>query len=218
MPDPISPARAQRQGVLVALAGQQNAGKSTLFNVLTGARQHVANYPGVTVDKKHGQYSDDLGTVYTVDLPGTYSLTSFSLEERVAREFLLGDRPDVTVNVADASNLRRSLHLTLQLLELELPLVLALNMMDVAASQGIQVDKDLLARRLGLPVVTTIGRKGEGREGLRQAIRGVEDPQTRMGQPDPGTVVRYGALEPAIGQLMARIATEPALAESFFTK
>ena len=213
MPDPTAPARAHRQGVLVALAGQQNAGKSTLFNVLTGARQHVANYPGVTVDKKHGQYSDDLGTVYTVDLPGTYSLTSFSLEERVAREFLLGDRPDVTVNVADASNLRRSLHLTLQLLELELPLVLALNMMDVAASQGIQVDKDLLARRLGLPVVTTVGRKGEGREGLRQAIRGVEDPQTRRAPPAPGTVVRYDALEPAIGQLMARIATEPALAD-----
>jgi len=209
-----------RDGVLVALAGQQNAGKSTLFNVLTGARQHVANYPGVTVDKKHGQYSDDLGTVYTVDLPGTYSLTSFSLEERVAREFLLGARPDVTVDVVDASNLRRSLHLTLQLLELELPLVLALNMMDVAASNGIEVDQDVLAARLGLPVVATVGRKGEGREALRRAIRTEADrllaPERPPSQPEAEAAarppVRYGALEPAIGQLVARLTTESALA------
>ncbi len=211
---PAPPAQAQaRKSVLVALAGQQNAGKSTLFNVLTGARQHVANYPGVTVDKKYGLYADDDLRVNTVDLPGTYSLTSFSLEERVAREFLLGERPDVTVNVVDASNLRRSLHLTLQLLEMELPAVLALNMMDVAEAHGIQVDKALLAKRLGLPVVATVGRKGEGREPLRQAIRAEVE---RQAAPPTATaparpLVHYGALEPAVGQLTAHIATEPAL-------
>ena len=112
--------------IKVALAGQQNAGKSTLFNLLTGARQHVANYPGVTVDKKYGSYKFEGVSVTAVDLPGTYSLTSFSLEERVARAFLIQERPDVAVNVVDASNLRRSLHLTIQLLEMGLKSVLAL--------------------------------------------------------------------------------------------
>jgi ferrous iron transport protein B len=203
-------ASSGHQGVLVALAGQQNAGKSTLFNVLTGARQHVANYPGVTVDKKYGQYADDAGTVHTVDLPGTYSLTSFSLEERVAREFLLDERPDVTVNVVDASNLRRSLHLTLQLLELELPTVLALNMMDVAESNGVRIDKGALAERLGLPVVATVGRKGEGREPLRVAIR-AEATRQAAAPAAPPPPVHYGALEPAIVQLIARTAPAAAL-------
>lgn len=192
--------------LMVALAGQQNAGKSTLFNVLTGARQHVANYPGVTVDKKYGQYRDAQGPVQTVDLPGTYSLTSFSLEERVARDFLLGERPEVTVNVVDASNLRRSLHLTLQLLEMELPTVLALNMIDVAERRGIGLDREALAARLGLPVVATIGRKGVGRDALRMAVRAVA--ATAAAPPPP---VDYGALEPAIAALRAEIAAAPAL-------
>ncbi|NBC47563.1 MAG: ferrous iron transport protein B [Gammaproteobacteria bacterium] len=203
---------SKRDGVLVALAGQQNAGKSTLFNVLTGARQHVANYPGVTVDKKHGQYGDDVGTVYTVDLPGTYSLTSFSLEERVAREFLLGDRPDVTVNVVDASNLRRSLHLTLQILEMELPSVLALNMMDVAEGRGIEIDQAQLAQRLQVPVVATVGRKGQGREALRQAIRGESARQAETPKPPPAPV-DYGQLEPAIAQVQQRLAPVKAIAD-----
>ena len=131
-PEPQPQSQPKKKRLLVALAGQQNSGKSTLFNVLTGARQHVANYPGVTVDKKYGIYRDEAGAVETVDLPGTYSLTSFSLEERVARDFLIDERPEVVVDVIDASNLRRSLHLTLQLMELGLPSVLALNMMDIA--------------------------------------------------------------------------------------
>ncbi|MBK1700311.1 ferrous iron transport protein B [Thiococcus pfennigii] len=201
-----------RNGLLVAIAGQQNAGKSTLFNMLTGARQHVANYPGVTVDKKYGLYQDGVGAVRTVDLPGTYSLTSFSLEERVARDFLLGERPDVTVNVVDASNLRRSLHLTLQLMELELPPVLALNMIDVAASHGIRIDHDELARRLGVPVVPTIGRKGEGRVPLRQAIR--DWAQTlREGRAAPRHPIDYGPLEADIAALEVLIADQGVLAD-----
>jgi ferrous iron transport protein B len=197
----------ERKGLLVALAGQQNAGKSTLFNVLTGARQHVANYPGVTVDKEHGQYGDDLGIVYTVDLPGTCSLTSFLLEERVAREFLLGERPDVTVDVLDAPNLRRSLHLTVQLLEMG-PAVLVLNMMDMAEARGIRIDQAALSRRLDLPVVATVGRKGQGREELRAAVpTAAERPAASQARVD------YGPLEAAISGLEARLAEEADLAD-----
>lgn len=171
---------APRKRLLVAIAGQQNSGKSTLFNMLTGARQFIANYPGVTVDKKSGVYRDDCGSVETVDLPGTYSLTSFSLEERVARDFLLQDNPDIAVDVVDASNLRRSLHLTLQLMEMNLPPVLALNMMDIAQGRGLKIDLEALQARLGVPVVPTVGRTGSGREELRQAGR-------NNGNKPPGT-------------------------------
>ncbi|MBK1650224.1 ferrous iron transport protein B [Rhabdochromatium marinum] len=198
----------ERKPLLVALAGQQNAGKSTLFNTLTGARQHVANYPGVTVDKKSGRYRDDQGEVTLVDLPGTYSLTSFSLEERVARAFLLQDAPDVVVNVLDASNARRALHLTLQLMELECPLVLAVNMLDVAAAQGIAINLELLTERLGVPAVGTVGRKGEGRETLRTAIRTGARPGTSSPIP-----VTYGALEAQIGELEQSLGAAPALAD-----
>ncbi len=156
--------------ILVGLAGQQNAGKSTIFNMLTGANQHIANYPGVTVDKKYGSYRHDGNRVEIVDLPGTYSLSSFSLEERVARNFLLEDKPHVLANVVDASSLRRSLCFTLQLLEMEIPLVLVLNMMDVANRAGAAIDLNRLQHRLGVDVVPTIGRKREGKEELRQAI------------------------------------------------
>lgn len=156
---------------LIALSGQQNAGKSTLFNLLTGARQHIANYPGVTVDKKYGYFSYQNQPYQAVDLPGTYSLSSFSLEERVAREFLCFENPDLVINVVDAANLKRSLHLTVQLLEMECPTVLALNMMDVADKHGIEIDTDCLSLRLSIPVVTTIGRKGEGREALCDIIQ-----------------------------------------------
>ena len=189
----------------VALAGQPNAGKSTLFNALTGARQHVANYPGVTVDKKYGQYRDAQGEVQTVDLPGTYSLSSFSLEERVAREFLITEAPDLVLNVVDAANLQRSLRLTLQLLEMERPLLLALNMMDVAQRRGILIDVPELASRLGVAVVPTVGRRGEGRDALRQALR--EGGSSGAGQID------YGVLEADLTALADHAAQQPALAD-----
>ena len=182
--------------IKVALAGQQNAGKSTLFNLLTGARQHVANYPGVTVDKKYGSYKSEGISVTAVDLPGTYSLTSFSLEERVARAFLIQERPDVAVNVVDASNLRRSLHLTIQLLEMGLKSVLALNMMDIATKRGISIDVKDLARKLGLTVVETIGSRGIGRDRLRQAI--MEEARCKGHNTQP---IDYAALEPLISDL-----------------
>ena len=121
---------------VVALAGQPNCGKSTIFNMLTGARQHVANYPGVTVDIKKGRYSHGGEPYEVVDLPGTYSLTSFSSEEVVARDFLMSRDARVVLDVVDGSNLRRSLYLTFQLLEMDLPVMVVLNMADVASSRA----------------------------------------------------------------------------------
>lgn len=155
---------------IVALAGQPNCGKSTVFNSLTGARQFVANYPGVTVDKMMGWYKRDGETVEVVDLPGTYSLTSYSPEERVSRDVLLEEPLSAVVNVVDAANLKRSLYLTLQLLEMEIPLVLDLNMMDVAEGLDISVDVPGLSRELGVPVVATAITHGRGREELFGAI------------------------------------------------
>ena len=154
---------------LVALAGQQNSGKSTLFNALTGVAQHIANYPGVTVDKKSGGYADGGFRFEVVDLPGTYSLTSFSLEERVVRQFLAETPPDVVVNVVDATNLRRGLYLTAQLLECGMPVVLVLNMMDVARRRGLDIDLAALGARLGVPVVASVGRRSEGRAEIGRA-------------------------------------------------
>ncbi|SIS87764.1 ferrous iron transport protein B [Phaeovulum vinaykumarii] len=189
---------------LIALAGQQNAGKSTLFNLLTGLHQHIANYPGVTVDKKSGLYTHAGQRLRVLDLPGCYSLSSFSPEERVTRQALLEDRPDVVVNVLDASNLRRSLVLTLQLLELGRPMVVALNMTDVAARNGLRIDPQALERALGVPVVALVGRKGQGAEALREAIAHAAR---------PGTPPHYGALDPLIAELTADLARIPAVSD-----
>lgn len=156
--------------ILAAVTGQPNSGKSTIFNLLTGARQHVANFPGITVEKKTGAYKSKDRRIELVDLPGTYSLTSYSLEERVSRDFLLHEKPDVVLDVADASNLERSLYLIFQLAEMGLPLVLALNMMDVAKRRGFEIDIERLSKEIGMPVVATIGNKGKGKSELRQAI------------------------------------------------
>lgn len=186
---------------LVALAGQQNAGKSTLFNALTGVAQHIANYPGVTVDKKSGWYAEGGFRFEVVDLPGTYSLTSFSLEERVVRRFFAETPPDVVVNVVDATNLRRGFYLTAQLLECGMPLVLVLNMMDVARRRGLDIDLTVLEARLGVPVVASVGRRSEGREALRRAIVRV------AGRPpsETTTLVDYGSLSDSVDALAAEI-------------
>ena len=200
---------AERQ-LLVALAGQPNCGKSTVFNMLTGARQHVANYPGVTVEKKTGRYSHGDSRVELVDLPGTYSLTSYSLEERVSRDFLLHDRPRVVVDVADASNLKRNLYLTLQVLEMDVPVVLNLNMMDVAARRGISVDSKGLEKRLGVPVVETVGKKGQGGRELKEAVSAAaRDGATGCYQVD------YGVLEALIDELSEIISNDQRVAASY---
>ncbi len=154
---------------LVALAGNPNCGKTTLFNAITGARQHVGNYPGITVEKKEGFYNLGDKVLRFVDLPGTYSLTAYSMEELVARDFLVQERPQAVINIVDASNLERNLYLTVQLLELGIPVLVALNMMDVAAARGIEIDIEELSRRLNVPVVPTVARRGSGIHELVQA-------------------------------------------------
>jgi ferrous iron transport protein B len=156
--------------MLVAVAGQPNSGKSTIFNILTGARQHVANYPGVTVEKKTGSYHLKEDTVELVDLPGTYSLTSYTQEERIARDFLLNEKPAVVVDVVDTSNLERNLYLTFQLAEMGIPLVINLNMMDVAERRGMNIDAEKLGQQLDSPVVLTVGNRGKGKKELKEAV------------------------------------------------
>src|SRR5678816_4659079 len=152
----------------VALAGNPNSGKTTVFNALTGLRQKVANYPGVTVEKKTGRCKlPDGRRANIIDLPGTYSLISRSPDEQVAMEVLRGLRtdtpaPDVVVVVVDASNLQRNLYLVSQLIELGRPLVIALNMMDIAERRGISVSPQSLERELGVPVVPVVGHKRKG--------------------------------------------------------
>ena len=156
----------------MALAGNPNAGKTTLFNELTGARQHVGNYPGITVDHKEGYFSHENRKISITDLPGTYSLTAYSVEELVSRDFLTSQNPDVVINIVDASNLERNLYLTTQFLEMGVPLVIALNMMDVAKDRGIEIRSQKLADLLGVPVVPIIARSGQGTDELiRQALK-----------------------------------------------
>jgi ferrous iron transport protein B len=150
----------------MALLGNPNAGKTTLFNELTGARQHVGNYPGITVDHKEGCIIHGTSKITLTDLPGTYSLTAYSIEEIVARNYLVEEKPDVVINIVDASNLERNLYLTCQLLELGLPLVIALNMMDVAKDRGIEIKIERFSELFNIPVVPIIARTGKGTDEL----------------------------------------------------
>ncbi|MFO7817696.1 MAG: ferrous iron transport protein B [Thermodesulfobacteriota bacterium] len=175
---------------VIALAGQPNCGKSTVFNLLTGAYQHVANYPGVTVEKKVGFFSLKGNKYELVDLPGAYSLTSYSLEERVARDFLLSGTASGCVHVIETGKLKRSLFLTLQLAEMGCPLVLALNMMDKAGKNGLEVDAKGLARRLGTKVVSMSARYGRGKKDLLEAVADISG-----GRGQKPRQVDYGALE-----------------------
>ena len=167
----------------IALAGQPNTGKSTLFNCLTGAHQHVGNWPGKTVEQKSGAYSYK-GEKYTlVDLPGTYSLTAGSLEEIISRDFIIKEKPDVVVVMADASQLERSLYLLAEVMLLQVPVILALNMMDVASDQGKTIDVKGLAKILAVPVVPMTATKEKGKEELLNAIKD----ETEKKNPNPFT-------------------------------
>lgn len=160
---------------IVALAGNPNTGKSTVFNALTGLRQHTGNWPGKTVTRAEGGYLYGDKRYKLVDLPGTYSLLSTSVDEEVARDFILFGQPTVTVVVTDATRLERNLNLVLQVLEITGRAVIALNLMDEAQRHGLQVDERRLARDLGVPVVPMVARRGEGVEGLLEAISQVAD-------------------------------------------
>lgn len=156
--------------LLVALAGNPNAGKTSLFNAITGSKQHVGNWPGKTIAKKEGNFQYKGYDVKLVDLPGTYSLSAFSPEEVIARDFIVQEKPDVVVTVLDAANLERNLYLAVQVLEMEVPVVVALNMADIADSKHIQIERATLSHALNVPVVRTVARKEEGTRELLDAI------------------------------------------------
>ena len=156
-------------GYLLALAGNQNCGKTTLFNALTGSNQHVGNFPGVTVEKKEGRLLKQRD-MSLVDLPGIYSLSPYTSEEVVTRDFILKEHPNAIINIVDATNIQRNLYLTLQLMELNIPMVIALNMMDEVRASGNSIDVDKLSAHLGLPVIPISASKNEGISDLVSAV------------------------------------------------
>ncbi|GAB4360553.1 MAG: Fe(2+) transporter permease subunit FeoB [Gammaproteobacteria bacterium] len=168
---PVRPADGRE--LVIALAGNPNCGKSALFNALTGIRQKTGNWPGVTVDRKEGRFELDQHKVVAIDLPGIYSLDATSLDEKVTRDYLLSREADLIVNVVDAGNLERNLYLTVQLLEMGVPLVVALNMMDVARKRGLRIDAGRLSEELGCPVVPLVAVTGEGLSELRARMLAV---------------------------------------------
>lgn len=187
----------------VALAGNPNSGKTTLFNALTGTQQRVGNYPGVTVEKVEGTSRRSGSEIRFIDLPGTYNLSSCLPEEEVARAYLFEETPDVIVNVVDAANLERNLYLTLRLLEMGIPLVIALNMGDKAEALGMKINSEELSRKLGgVPVVKTIASQSVGKEELLKAVEAVSRKGTS------GFVLNYGAeVEPVLGELSREMET-----------
>ena len=192
-----------RADYVVALAGNPNTGKSTVFNALTGLRQHTGNWPGKTVARAEGAFEYSSKRYKIVDLPGTYSLLSTSLDEQIARDFILFGQPDVTVIVADASRLERNLNLVLQVLEITDRAVLCLNLIDEARRHGLTVDERQLSRDLGVPVVPTAARSGQGMPELLQAISDVASGKTvcrpyRLANEPP-------AIRQALNQLVAQI-------------
>lgn len=189
---------AENGQIRIALAGNPNCGKTTMFNNITGAKQHVGNYPGVTVEKKEGHTNFDGQELLFIDLPGTYSLTARSLDELVARNVIVNDNPDVIVNVLDASNLERNLYLAAQLLELEKPMVIALNMSDVAEEMGIKYDLKKMAEMTGATIVNTVGRTNIGTKELLEATVSVA-----ASKKAPGVTINYGdLLEGKIAELV----------------
>jgi ferrous iron transport protein B len=155
---------------IITLVGNPNCGKTTLFNALTGARQQVGNWPGVTVDKKSGVYTHEGQSVAVVDLPGIYSLNASSVDEQVARDYLLSHEANLIVNIVDAANLERNFYLTTQLLEMKTPMIVALNMMDAAKKRQINIDLPLLEKKLGCPVIPMVASRGQGVEHLKTAV------------------------------------------------
>ncbi len=160
--------------VTIALAGNPNVGKSTIFNALTGSHQHTGNWPGKTVEKKEGRLQIGKQEMILVDLPGAYSLTAYSVEEMIARDFIIHERPQAVVTVVDAANLERNLYLVAQIIELEVPVILALNMTDIAMSRGLRIDTQRLSQQLqGIPVVEMVSNRRQGLEPLKRVIQQV---------------------------------------------
>lgn len=200
----------------VALAGNPNSGKTTVFNALTGSRQHVGNYPGVTVEKKEGRRFYRDYEIRFVDLPGTYSLTAHSIEGIVARDFIITEQPDVVVDVVDSANLERNLYLATQLLELEVPLVLSLNMADIAKKRGLTFDNRKMGYFYNAEVVSTVGSRSEGIEQLLDAIIERAEQKERRSSSEK---LRYGEdIESELGKIEPLVDREQALAKKYGTR
>ncbi len=189
---------------VVALAGNPNTGKSTVFNALTGLRQHTGNWPGKTVARAEGGFEFGDKRFKLVDLPGTYSLLASSVDEEIARDFILFGQPDVTVIVADATRLERNLNLVLQILEITDQVVVCLNLMDEAKRHGLMVDDRRLARDLGVPVVPTVARRGTGIPELLQAVHDVATGAVKL-RPRRLRTTQNEALDKAVATLTAQI-------------
>jgi len=196
----------------VALIGNPNVGKSVVFNnMVPGARQHVGNWPGKTVDKKTGRFSHGGIEIDVVDLPGTYSLTARAVDELIARNFIVEEKPDVVVNIVDASNLERNLYLTLLLFELNTSVVVALNMMDIAEEKGYEIDVENLSERLGVPVVPIVATKKQGMDRLKDAIL---EAVKRKGVTE--TKITYGVkIEKLVDSIIRIIHKDTDLAEKY---
>lgn len=158
------------EDIVIALVGNPNSGKTTIFNNLTGSHQHVGNWPGVTVEKKEGNCSYKGYNIKVVDLPGVYSLTAYSPDELIARNFIVDEKPDAVIDIVDASNLERNLYLTVQLLEMGARVIVALNMMDEAKSRGYRIDIQGLSHALGAPVVPMVANRNQGTEDLLEEV------------------------------------------------
>ena len=187
-----------RKNIVIALAGNPNSGKTTIFNALTGARQHVGNYPGVTVERKEGRVKYKDHDITVIDLPGTYGLSAYSPDEVVARQVIINEKPDILVDIVDASNLERNLYLTMQLKELEVPVILVLNMSDVAEKNQVKINHGLLSQLLGVPVVRAVGSKNEGIRDILEEIVNDDSGQTKAQE-------RQGRYRPEIEDELARL-------------
>ena len=198
--------------ITLALAGNPNCGKTTIFNALTGSRHHVGNWPGVTVERRSGYFEQDQTTVEVVDLPGTYSLSAQSEDERIAAGFVADPSVDLIVNVLDASNLERNFYLTTQLLELHRPMIFVLNMMDDAASQGLKIDLEALSGLLGAPVIPTVGNREEGIQVLKDTILRVAQ---AAGTPTRVVAINYGSdMEGQLVKIEGEIQRDEVLAQA----
>ena len=203
-----------KKRITIALAGNPNSGKTTVFNNLTGARQHVGNWPGVTVEKKEGNCNFKNYSIKVVDLPGVYSLTAYSLDEVIARDYVIDEKPDVVVDVVDASSLERNLYLAVQILEMQVNLIIALNMMDMAESRGYQINVTELSRLLGTPVVPMVAARNQGTQELLETIVGVSEGNIDVN----GIQFQYGHDVEAEIEKLEKLIADKSLAEGYLPR